>query len=544
MTNTLDIEAISRPASITAGDTTDDIYGGGVWLWQMFDGMGGAVIPLPSLPRYGMGLSRDRVLAGASDLEPMWASIIAQAASKYAVRGFTVKDSEDSTRRTEASQNLLLDFGGPAEYTSEISATVRDYMTCDLGVCIEIDRQKMVSSSRPIWEWSDSQLEKASKGKPQALYHLDSLRCRPTGNRRFPMVYTDLHNVQHVIPYYNLIHFSDEMSPRLEHFRTGRCSTSRAWDVIITTAAMRTYFKEKVTGSRALALYFVSGVSKEQLRQIREASDQDMAQKGFLVYKGAVVASVAGDRAVEVARVDLASIPDGFNADVMFKDAYLVMANAAGFAVQDVQPLSGQGLGTGAQSVQLDESASQKGIEAFGVHMERRINRLVLPKTTTFTYDINDLADQKAAADVLATRATALTALIAAGVLRPEQALNMLVDSGEVPAEFLPEDETAGGTLTDSGEGSKPVDVQALLAQRGPITMPLPPQPQVRTKAKWRKTKEPTPDERKQDQEYAYRVLADELSSVVKEVKPLTIADLDEDAALEQAARLWEEVRR
>jgi len=512
----LDIDAIQRTDSITKQDTTDDIYGGGVWLWQMFDGTGGPVIKLPDLPRYGMGLTRDRVLAAASDVEPMWASIVAQAASKYAVRGFTVKDSEDSNRRVEASQNLLLDFGGPAEYTSEISATVCDYMTTDLGVCIEIERQPMVSSRAPIWTWSDSQLQKAAKGRPEALYHLDSLRCRPTGNRRFPLVYTDLYNNQHVIPYYNLLHFADEMSPRLELFRTGRCSTSRAWDVIITTAAMRTYFKEKITGSRALALFFVSGVSKEQLRQMREASDADMAQKGFLVYKGAVVASVAGDRAVEVARIDLASIADGFEADLMFKDAYLVMANAAGFAVQDVQPLSGQGLGTGKQTERLDDAASHKGIEAFGVHLERRINRLVLPKTTTFTYNVNDLADKKAKADIFTARAAAIGALIADGRLTPAQGLNIHVDDGDVPAEFLPKDQTAGGTLTDTGEGSKPVDVQALITQRGPIPA-LPAAPAL-----------PAGQPRLLPQTKAKR---------------LTIADLDEEAALTQAAQLWKEVR-
>ena len=56
-----------------------------------------------------------------------------------------------------------------------------------------------------------------------------------------------------------------------------------------------------------------------------------------------------------------------------------------------------------------------------------------------------------------------------------QMVLQMLVDAGLVPREFLPQDVTPAGVLTDSGDQSKPVDP----VDPGAVTLlqPTPPVP-------------------------------------------------------------------
>ena len=69
-----------------------------------------------------------------------------------------------------------------------------------------------------------------------------------------------------------------------------------------------------------------------------------------------VVIPVMGDAAISLVTIPLAEIPDGFEAKQLLEDGHLVYANNIGISVQELRPLSGQGLGTGTQSIVLDEA--------------------------------------------------------------------------------------------------------------------------------------------------------------------------------------------
>lgn len=474
---------IDRRHSVTKGDQIDGTNGG-VFVWNVYDGLG---------PRSPAGLpphwspARDAVLRGTVDLEDMWASSVNQALTKYAARNFEVSDSDDSERRTTNGQELLLDFDGPAQYTSALAKHLQDFTTTDNGAFVEIERVSR------------------SGGRPVALWHLDSARCRRTGNLQYPVIYTGFDGVERALRYDQVMMVADMPSPRVGLWGVGRCAASRAWYTIIKLAAVETYFREKITGSGALALHFISGVNPQQLADAVQTSDAEQQRKGRTVYKGAVMVPVLGDRVITVATVDLASIPDRFDVDLERKDAYLRYANALGIPVQDIQPLSGQGLGTGTQTVILDEAAEGKGLAFWRAWFERTINRLVLPKTTTFSFSTNDLRDKKAKADVENVTATMIATLLEKGVISQQQAINMLADAGIVPQEFLQSDLTQGGMLTDTGEGSKPVDA-ITSAVSGLLQAP-----------------QPTP--------------------VVTKAKRLSVAELDDEVAIAAARKLVDEVR-
>ena len=436
-----------RKRSVTAGDyvpagTSPD---GGIFLFQILD-PGGFSSPAPELPaRSPYTWQADEVLAATLDLEDMWASAVNQAITKLAVRGFTIADTDDSDRRTSKAQRLVVNLDGPACYREGTSKLVHNFLTCRNGCFLEVAREGKSPASRPL-----------------ALYHLDAHRCRRTGSLEYPVVYWDSQGHWHALRAADVIYFADMPSPRAALYGTGRPAAERAFKTIAKLAAVETYFREKITGARALKLVFISGVGKKKLEQVKETSDLEMARRGFVTYKGAVVVPSDGDNPITIAEVDLAGVPDGFDVDKERKDAYLRYANALGIPVQDIQPLSGQGLGTGTQAIILDEAASGQGLAYFTKMLEDKLNWLIMPKATTFTFDTNDLRDKKQRADVQKTQTDNIMTLRgtaqAPGIITADQALNMAADQGIVPKEFLPHDQTAGAAVTDSGEGSKPVE--------------------------------------------------------------------------------------
>jgi hypothetical protein len=462
-------DLLDRKRSVTSGDfaTGKPASDGGAWVFQVMD-PGSLTTPAPELPQRDMATwQADRLLAATLDLEDMWAGVVNQAVTKIAVRGWEINDKDDSERRTARAQDLIMNLDGPAEYRSGMNKLLQDFLLTRNGCFIEVERESKAAASRP-----------------RALYHLDSLRCRRTGNLDYPVVYQGLDGQWHVLRAADVIFFADMPSPRASLHGIGRPSAERAFKTIVKLAAVETYFREKITGARALKLVFISGVTKKKLQDVKETSDAEQERRGWTVYKGAVMVPTETDQAVSIAEVDLASVPDGFNVEQERKDAYLRYANAIGIPVQDIQPLSGQGLGTGTQTIILDEAAEGRGIAYFAKTLEDSINWLLMPKTTTFAFTTNDWRDRKAQIETKQAEAGLIMSLLGRsyahgaggasgasngtegsaggssggvpGVLTPAQALNMLVDAGIVPKEFLPKDVTPEGTVTDSGEQSKP----------------------------------------------------------------------------------------
>jgi hypothetical protein len=462
-------DLLDRKRSVTSGDfsTGKPASDSGVWLWQVVD-PGSLTTPAPELPQRGLTTwQADRVLAATLDLEDMWAGVINQAVTKIAVRGWEINDKDDSERRTARAQDLIMNLDGLAEYRSGMNKLLQDFLLTRNGCFIEVERESKAAASRP-----------------RALYHLDSLRCRRTGNLDYPVVYQGLDGQWHVLRASDVIFFADMPSPRASLHGIGRPSAERAFKTIVKLAAVETYFREKITGARALKLVFISGVTKKKLQDVKETSDAEQERRGWTVYKGAVMVPTETDQAVSIAEVDLAGVPDGFDVEQERKDAYLRYANCIGIPAQDIQPLSGQGLGTGTQTIILDEAAEGRGIAYFAKTLEDSINWLLMPKTTTFAFTTNDWRDRKAQIETKQAEAALIMSLLGRsyahgaggasgasngtegsaggssggvpGVLTPAQALNMLVDAGIVPKEFLPKDVTPEGTVTDSGEQSKP----------------------------------------------------------------------------------------
>lgn len=393
--------------------------------------------------------ARDMILSTSLDLEAMWASAVYKAITKKTARGWKISDANESGLRIQRTQDLLHGVDGTG-WVPFMSRHLQDYLTTDNGAFVEIVRASGAAGSKIL-----------------GLVHLDSLRCTRTGDPLRPVLYRDDTGAEHTLRDYQVLAFADMPSPRQTFHGVGRCAASRAWETIVKLAAVETYFREKVSGTRNLAIHLVSGITKPQLHNALAQADAESAQKGHLVYRGAVLIPGLDTSAsnVNVVTIPLAEIPDGFQVEQERRDAYLRYANALGVPVQDIQPLSGQGLGTGTQTEILDEAAAGQGIAAWDAQWEHALSFRVLPATTTFTFATNDIRDQKAQAEVAKLRADERAARIASRELTVEEARQLAVDSGDLPAAMLAApDETPGGALYDDQKLAEPVAAEDLPA--------------------------------------------------------------------------------
>src|SRR3990172_1272179 len=165
---------------------------------------------------------------------------------------------------------------------------------------------------------------------------------------------------------------------------------------------------------------------------------------------GSVIIALMGDTPPQHVRINLAELPDGFNRKEEFDIAILTYARSIGIPVQDLQPLRGQGLGTGAQSVVLDEAAKGQGRAAWRKDWTHAVNQYVLDDKTTFYFSEKDIRDREREAKIRNDEANAIKTWIDTGAITPAQALQLGVDRDQLPKEFVTVDVTPGDTLSDT----------------------------------------------------------------------------------------------
>lgn len=443
MTDTLELQRHSV--------TRDDSPKAAPNAWNILVGPTSAFGVVPGLPAY-WSRERDLSLVLTRDMEDMWSASVYKAKTKTAALGWEVSDNKESQQRVRRAQQLLLHFDGK-RYVPGFSKVLDDYLLTDNGAFVEVVRATQGAGSRIL-----------------GLMHLDSLRCWRTGDPRYPVLYRDWQGKEHFLRAHQVLDFVDEPSARVELRGVGRCAASRAFRTIIKLAGVETYFREKITGERNLAIHIVNGINDQQLKDAIITGREDAQRRGFVHYRGSIVIPAMVPTAdINVVTIPLAEVPDGFDVDQERKDAYLRYANALGVPVQDIQPLSGQGLGTGQQTVILAEEAEGMGLAAFRDDWRHALNEYVFPESTTFAWNnVHDLRDQKAKAEVEKLRGEDRSTRINSGEISTAMARQLAVDAGDLPRELV-EDVTTGGQL---GDGDKPVDEQV-----DPRLLPRFPQP-------------------------------------------------------------------
>lgn len=410
-----DTEVLSH--SVTHDDAF--VYNGSPLMFfalPVHGGYSGGALP-PDAPLY-WSAQRDIVLRATVLYESLWSSAVNIAATKTASLGWEVQG--DYPLKVKRAQEMMLSLDNSGWVKAQ-GKGVRDFLTTDNGEWWEIVRATQGAGSRIL-----------------GLMHLDSLRTFRTGDPARPCLYMDLKGRYHEMRDYQVINLVDMPNPGAEWLGIGLCAASRAYSHIFKLAAIERYISEKVSGSRPQEIHFVRGVMPKQIDQALKSSAESQAQKGAVMFRGAVVVPLPGDGQVDGYRVPLAELPDGFDRKQEFDLAITAYADAIGLDQQDLQPLSGQGLGTGAQSYVLVEKAKGKGLAARRQDWIHEINEKVNPDGVTFYFTERDLSDEQKEAEVSGARASTRATMLANGEITPIESRQLAVDSDDLPKEFTP----------------------------------------------------------------------------------------------------------
>lgn len=386
---------------------------------------------LPPEPPIYWTRERDRLLRSTVLKGGFWADAVSIAGTKQAAKSWEM-EAENKPQLVKRCQELMLSLDAKG-YVQGVQRGVRDFLTTDNGEFWEIVRASTAAGSRIL-----------------GLMHLDSCRVIRTGDDEIPINYMDLRGRWHELRQHEVIMMCDMPSPSAELFGVGFCAASRAYLDIFKMWAISTYLNEKITGNNPNEVHLVNGVSEKTMQTAIQSADAQNTQKGYQIYKGVVIVPVYSENAVTGYRIQVSGIPDKFDRKQETDLAILNFADAIGLDLQDLQPLSGQGLGTGAQSYVQMEKAKGKGLAARDKDFVQQVNDKVTPDTVTFYFREVDLTDEQKKADVSAKRAEVRATMIANGEINAIESRALAVDSDDLPQEFKPKmEDDLNDTLND-----------------------------------------------------------------------------------------------
>lgn len=300
-------------------------------------------------------------------------------------------------RATKNFQDIFraADFGrGWSSFVQKLSL---DFLRQDGGAYVEV-----IAPGNPM---------KAPTGPVMALANLDSLRCLPTGDPEFPVVYYNRAGAMHLLHRTRVIHIVDMPDGDERNPGYGLSALSRAISVVERQLLMAQFIRERLDDKPQPGLNIISGVSKTQLQEAFNSYRREQSSDGAQIFGRAMwLNNLQPDQPVQVESVQFAAPPDGFDYATYTEIDVNELALAIGVDKQELWELGSGDLGSGAQSEVLHAKSQGKTFGAFLIELERRLND-VLPESCEFAFKVQDpyeVAERAQSAQVWASVVAAL----------------------------------------------------------------------------------------------------------------------------------------
>jgi hypothetical protein len=227
------------------------------------------------------------------------------------------------------------------------------------------------------------------------IAHLDPLRTYPTGDPRYPAVYYDRYGGLHVFHHSRVLRMVDMDDGDEMHPGYGKSALSRAVAIAMQEMWISRYITARLDDKPSPGLTVIGGIMKAEW----EATDRQ-----FLTQQRTDAGSPWGNRKFyftpdpaimpKVENVEFQVAPENFDYRVYTDINVDRLANAIGVDRQELMQLMGGNIGSGAQSVVLEQKSRGKCIGYFLQETERKINGL-LPDGYTFEFKQRNSAQSR-----------------------------------------------------------------------------------------------------------------------------------------------------
>lgn len=373
--------------------------------------------------------TRDRQLRDFYPTEPVLLSAIYSVAardSSFAWEIVPANPRDDSRYTRMAVTRMLENIGLGIGWTRFMFKTCISLYTQDNAVIWELLRREDRPDSPVI-----------------NIDLLDPGRCTRTGNLDVPVIYQDRNGRYHEMKNYQVVTIEEMPSDIEDMYNVQICAVSRALRMAQILQSIFVYKDEKISGRNTRAIDFISGVSNAQIKQALQLADELANNKGFSRYAAtALVPGLDPTHNVSNVRVDLASLPDGFDMDKEMQWYLSILAMAFGVDYQEFAPLPTGAMGSGSQSEILHLKTHGKGPATIMALFTHIFNNFILPRNVRFQFKDHDARTETEKANARYTRARDRALRISSGELDGEGARKMAIMDGDLP-EWLDEDITA-----------------------------------------------------------------------------------------------------
>lgn len=334
----------------------------------------------------------------------------------------------------------MAQFG--AGWDDFLSPVLQDFLTIDQGAFIEI-----IAPGKP---------DKPISQQVVGVAHLDSLRCYPTGNPEFPVYYrSHRQGGLHKLHWTRVVRLVDTPSPDPQFKGMGMCALSRALAVVQVQMMMSKYQVENLDDLPPKGILSLSGVNEKQWNEQVNKYEADRQRDGQEILRQIITAfSVNPASKVEATLTPFSTLPDAFKYPEMMGIHVNLLAVAIGEDPQEIFPLTGQALGTGAQSKVLHAKGKAKTYGAILKMLGRTFNVAVLPPDLELKFKPKDTDQDLASAETAKKWAEVANDLKNAGVPQ-DRILQLLANTVEQYADVLLDE---AGNLRLPDDDVKPAD--------------------------------------------------------------------------------------
>lgn len=419
----------------------------------------------PLLPAWGTR-ARERALRAwdREDYQLLWSGAVAGLLNQWISTEWEIKSDNDDGGTDdigEAYHELIANAHFGAGYGAFISMTGRDYLRHDIGAFIEI-----IGAGDPM---------KPLTGQVIGIAHLDSLRCIPTGDPEYPVIYyaTDgkMHRM-HRTRVYQLVDMpdGDESYPGV-----GRCALSRAITVLEREVLMNKYIRVSLDDEPKPGIALASGMNEETrnkafanyLKEQQRDAKQPWGRTAWLYSLD------AKSNPVNVEFKAFAEPPEHFSFREYTELNVNALALALGVDKLDLWELTSAALGSGQQSQIMASKSKGRTYGAFLTALERFFNEL-LPDTAEFAYNTRDIHD-----DMETARAAQMytnVAKVASGMLSIDEQRRYLANQVEGISNAITDTEGNVQRYDDTRDQAKPEDMTNAPEQQAQPGQQPPPQ--------------------------------------------------------------------
>ena len=435
-------EAIQQ--SVQEFPKADSVIGGMVFTWNIAT-VADAISP------WGRSVGiRDRQLRDFWPTEPYLAGAVANVSFRNAATDWKIRHSSNAIEQAVTDMLNSAIAGSSFGWEPFALKISEDGSTQDNGFFVELIRDPGMDASSRF---------KDERAPVLGISHLDANQCTRTGDPEFPVVYTDRKGGLHKLAWYQVIPFSDFPSSIEKMNGVGYSAVTRTLRLGQIMRSICIYKDEKITGRHYKQIHFVSGVSRQDIKDEMKRGQEDADNKGQITFlEPAILASLDPERPVSTATIDLANLPDGFDFDQEMK--WYISGLALGFGVdyQEFAPLPGGGIGSSNQSVVLSRKASGKGPAMFMKIAQAFKNYGVLPRGCEMVFEVRDEEKELAKAELRKLFQEEMALGLRNGFLPPDAARKIGISRGiyeekeliDIPKEYgddmvLPK-QTIGGT--------------------------------------------------------------------------------------------------